>query len=90
MSYLVSITSQGQISIPVKIRKELKLSEKKKALVKRVGRKVLIEPVEDLFSLAGAFRHKAIKNKSMREIIEIEERAWEKEAARRYLETLKR
>lgn len=90
MAQLVSITSQGQISIPVKIRRELDLSKKKKALVRREGEKVVIEPVEDLFSLAGAFRYKAMEGKSLQEIIDIEEKAWEKEAAKRYLKTLKK
>lgn len=88
MNYLVSITSQGQISVPAPIRRALGLSTKKRALVTTDGRRVLIEPVEDLFSLAGAFKHKAIKNKTMQEIIKIEEQAWEKEAVKRYLKTL--
>ncbi|MGB9706737.1 MAG: AbrB/MazE/SpoVT family DNA-binding domain-containing protein [Microgenomates group bacterium] len=90
MSYLVSITSQGQISIPAEIRRELGLLEKRKALVKREGKRVIIEPAEDIFSLAGAFKHKAIKGKTIQEIIKIEEQAWEKEAAKRYLKTLRR
>jgi len=89
MNYLVSITSQGQISIPAPIRRELGLLVKRKALVTTDGQRVLVEPVEDLFSLAGAFKHKAMRGKTMQEIIEIEEQAWEKEAVNRYLKTLK-
>ena len=33
MTYTVSITSQGQISIPAKLRKRLNLNKNKKALV---------------------------------------------------------
>lgn len=90
MVYLVSITSQGQVSLPAKLRRELGLVEKKKALVRREGKGIRIEPIEDLFSLAGAFKHKAIKGKSIQEIIEIEEKAWEKAAAKRYLKTLRK
>lgn len=90
MPYLVSITSQGQISIPAKIRRELKLSEKRKALVTTDGQRVLVEPVEDIFALEGVLAHKAIKGKSIDQIIEIEEKAWEKEAVKRYLKTLKK
>lgn len=90
MAYLVSITSQGQISIPAAIRRKLGLSTKKKALVTTDGQKVLIEPVEDIFALAGSLAHRAMKGKTLEQIIEIEEKAWEKEAAKRYLKTFKK
>lgn len=90
MNYLVSITSQGQISIPAKIRRKLGLSGKRKALVRIEDKKVVIEPVEDLLGLEGSLSDKTIKGKTIDEIIEIEEKAWEKEAIRRYLSTLKR
>jgi len=90
MAYLVSITSQGQISIPAEIRRKLGLSLKKKALVTTDGRRVLIEPVEDIFTLEGALVHKAIKGKTIDQIIKIEEKAWEKEAVKKYLKTLKK
>lgn len=90
MTYLVSITSQGQISIPAAIRRKLGLSTKEKALVTTDGLRVLIEPVEDIFALEGALAHKAIKGKTIDQIIEIEEKAWEKEAVKRYLKTLKK
>ena len=54
MSYIVSITSQGQMSIPVKIRRELGFSTKKKALVSIENGKMIIEPVRDFLELAGA------------------------------------
>ena len=75
MVYIVSITSQGQISIPAKIRRELGLNRSKKALVKREGNKMVIEPVSDFLNLAGSLHHKAIKGKSIREIIKIEKEA---------------
>ena len=90
MNYLVSITSQGQISIPVQIRRVLGLSTKKKALVTTDGQRVLIEPVEDIFALKGFLKERAIKGKSIDEIIKIEEKAWEKAAVERYLKSLKK
>lgn len=90
MNYLVSITSQGQISIPVQIRRTLGLSTKKKALVTTDGQRVLIEPVEDILALEGSLAHKAMKGKTIDQIIKIEEGAWEKEAVKRYLKTLKK
>ena len=40
--YTVSITSQGQISIPAKIRKELGFHKHKKAIVTIEGGKMLV------------------------------------------------
>lgn len=90
MNYLVSITSQGQISIPAPIRRELGLLTKKKVLVTTDGKKVLVEPVEDIFALKGFLKDKAIKGKSIDEIIKLEEKAWEKAAVERYLKSLKK
>ncbi len=56
MSYTVSITSQGQISIPAKISQKLGLSERKKALVSIENGKEIIEPVRDFLELAGSLK----------------------------------
>lgn len=56
MTYTVSITSQGQISIPINIRRELGLSKKKKALVSVENGKMLVEPVKDFLELRGSMR----------------------------------
>lgn len=67
----------------------LRLSTRKKTLTKIHKRRVLTEPVEDIFALEGSLAHKAMKGKTIDQIIKIEERAWEKEAVKRYLKTLK-
>lgn len=56
MTYLVSITSQGQISIPSKIRKELGFSKNKKALISVEQGKVILEPVRDILELRGSLK----------------------------------
>ncbi|MBI2326852.1 AbrB/MazE/SpoVT family DNA-binding domain-containing protein [Candidatus Curtissbacteria bacterium] len=56
MSYIVSITSQGQISIPAKIRRELGLDKKKKALVTVKEGNIVVEPVKDLLELRGSLK----------------------------------
>ena len=71
MNYLVSITSQGQISIPAKIRRKLGLYEFDKAYVKEEGGRVIVEPVADLLKLKGILKHKAIKGKSIDTISKI-------------------
>lgn len=56
MIFTVSITSQGQISIPAKIRKELGLSKNKKALISVENGRVVIEPVKDFLELGGSLK----------------------------------
>lgn len=85
MSFIVSITSQGQISIPAKIRRELGLGKHKKALIKREGNKMIVEPAGDFLDLAGSFRHKAIKGKSMADIIKMEKEAVGEAIAQDYI-----
>lgn len=87
---IVSITSQGQITIPAKLRRELGLDKYQKAFIKREGERVVVEPVEDLLSLEGSLHHKAIKGKSIQEIMKLEEKAWEEGALERYKRSLGR
>ncbi len=56
MTYTVSITSQGQISIPAKIRRELGLHNGKKALVSMENKKLIVEPVKDFLELRGSLK----------------------------------
>lgn len=53
MTYTVSITSQGQISIPAPLRRKLGLSKNKKAFVSEEKGKIIVEPVTDLLELQG-------------------------------------
>lgn len=56
MTYTVTITSQGQISIPAPLRKKLGFSSAKKAVVTEQHGKVVVEPLPDLLSLQGSFK----------------------------------
>lgn len=58
MTYTVSVTSQGQVSIPAKIRRELGLDKPTKALVSMEEGRVVIEPVKDLLELRGSLTTK--------------------------------
>lgn len=53
---MVSITSQGQISIPAKFRRELGLNNGKKALVSVEDKKLIVEPVKDFLELRGSLK----------------------------------
>lgn len=71
MTYTVSITSQGQISIPAKLRKKLGLDKQKKALISEEKGKLIIEPVKDFLELKGAFKtNKKISPQKVREAFE--------------------
>ena len=84
MQQIVSITSQGQITIPASMRRELLLEESKKASVHTKGRKIIIEPIPNIMDLAGSLKDKAIKGKSIDEIIKLEEKASAEAAAEDY------
>ena len=58
MSYTVSITSQGQISIPALIRKQLGLSKNSKAIISVKGGEMLVKPVKDFLELKGSINTK--------------------------------
>lgn len=52
----VTITSQGQISIPVQLRRKIGLAKHRKALVSESKGKLIVEPVKDLLELRGSFK----------------------------------
>ena len=56
MVYTVSITSQGQLSLPAKLRRELGFSKTSKAIVSLQNGKVVLEPVKDLLELVGVLK----------------------------------
>ena len=72
MTFTVSITSQGQISIPAKIRKELGLNKKQKAIVSVEKGKMVVEPVKDFLELGGSLttNKKPLSPRKMRELFE--------------------
>lgn len=72
MIYLATITSQGQITIPAKVRKALQLHKSSKVLIKVENNKATIEPEPDIMDLAGILHKYAKKNKSIDEITELE------------------
>jgi len=54
--YTVSITSQGQISIPAPIMRMINLRKNHKALVSIKEGKIMVEPVGDILALKGSLR----------------------------------
>ena len=70
MTYSVSITSQGQISIPAQIRRLLGLSKTSKAIVSVENDKVMIEPVKDFLTMRGSLKtnKKPLSNEKLHDL----------------------
>jgi len=58
MTYTVSITSQGQVTIPKAIRKHFGLNTPKKVFVEERAKEIVIKPVPDFFSLYQSIKPK--------------------------------
>jgi len=76
-SVFVTITSQGQITVPAKFRRQLGFKKNQKVLASVQDNKLVIEPAVDIMDLAGSLSHlaKKFKGKTMDEIIRMEEDA---------------
>ncbi|OGC91608.1 hypothetical protein A2899_05240 [Candidatus Amesbacteria bacterium RIFCSPLOWO2_01_FULL_49_25] len=55
MTHLVTVTSQGQISIPAPLRRQFQLDKIRKAFVHAENGKIIITPSADIPSLRGIF-----------------------------------
>jgi len=55
MQTIVSITSQGQITVPVDMRRYLKMGKREKIKATLVGKKIVLERLMDIEDLAGIF-----------------------------------
>ena len=68
---VVSITSQGQISIPAKMRRELGLNERKQAFVSIEKGNVVVKPIKNLLELRGSIKtnKKPLTNKELHDIV---------------------
>ena len=66
--YTVTITSQGQISIPAKFRRELGFEKTRRAVVTKESGKLIIEPIKDFLELGGSLKTKIkVSPKQIRE-----------------------
>ena len=85
MQQIVSITSQGQITIPARIRKLLGLNKYPKATVRAENKKIIIEPIPNILTMGGLLKKKAIKGKSIDKIIKLEEKTASKAISEKHL-----
>ena len=58
MQQIVSITSQGQLTIPKAFLEDLGIFEATKAIVQRNGKSILVLPTKDFWSLGGSLKSK--------------------------------
>lgn len=70
MIYTVSITSQGQVSIPAKLRRKLGFEKNRQAFISEKDGKLTLEPVKDLLELRGSLKtnKKPLSNHELHEL----------------------
>jgi len=61
MQAIVSITSQGQITVPMDMRRYLKMGRREKIKATLVGEKIVLERLSDIDDLGGVFADSAKK-----------------------------
>ena len=75
MTFTVTITSQGRITIPAKLRHKLGFDKNKRALIREENGELIVKPVKDFLELGGSLQKYAKKNKSIEQIMKEEKEA---------------
>lgn len=88
--HIANVTSQGQVSIPIKLRRKFELDKRKQVLITEENGKIIIEPAKDILDLAGSLHKYAKKNMSIDKIIALEKKAVADAVVGRYKRSLKR
>ena len=58
MGKIVSITSQGQLTIPKKLLQDFKIYGATKAVIRKLGDAIMVKPTQDFWSLSGSLKSK--------------------------------
>lgn len=58
MAQVVTITSQGQLTIPQSVRERFGITGSTKAILKVEGHTIVVEPKHDFWALGGAAKSK--------------------------------
>lgn len=71
MTYVLSVTSQGQISIPAKLRRKYGINTNSKVILSEELDKLTLEPVADFLSLKGSLKSdkKPLSNMELEEVV---------------------
>ncbi len=74
---LVSITSQGQLTIPKDFREALGITSRTKAEIKIEGDKMMVKPRTNFWSLGGSLKSKIkLTDKQLRQARKAFETSW--------------
>lgn len=66
MEKIVSITKQGQLTIPKKLLEDFKIYGATKAVVQKLGDTIVVKPTHDFWSLSGSLKSKvSLTNKEL-------------------------
>ena len=77
MSQTVSITSQGQLTIPKEIRRAFGVEGATKALIRKEGNKIIVEPKKDFWSVVDSLQSNvSLSNKELRKARESFSKKW--------------
>ena len=82
----VTVTSKGQVTIPSRLRKELRILKGEKLLIVREGNAIKIIPVPKLSRLAGV-DEEVFRGKKPSEEIETMRKEWSREFDKRTQQT---
>ena len=88
MTQVVSLTRQGQISIPAKMLAKYGKNRPTKVIVKAVENGWMVEPVPDILSLGGILHKYAIKGKTPAQIRKLERETFEEAIVEDYLKSV--
>lgn len=79
MQQIVSITSQGQISLPKLMLQDLGIYGPTKAIAQKVGNTIIVSPKQDFWSLAGSLKSDIVlSDKQLRKARDIFSKNWAK------------
>ena len=80
MTQLVSITSQGQLTVPKSILQSFGIKGPVKAIVRKKGKVFEVEPKKDFWSLKGSLAGKIkLTDRELREARDAFEKDWAQE-----------
>ena len=74
---LVTVTSQGQITIPISIRRLLGIEQESSVVIGVEQNTIILEKPKDIFSRLGVYKNKRLKNKTFDQVLELESKAFE-------------
>lgn len=92
MTYTLAVTSQGQVSIPAKVRKLWGLLNRGQITFTLQGKRAIVEPARDILDYVGSLNKYASVTKGMTsdQIMQLEKKAIEDGWVEHYLKKEKR